>query len=162
VTCFRCRAKRHKAPDCPTKPKSNRRVRLPESEPLELSEEELFGAVNDCDTCITIDTGAQISIVPKECVLPGQWTGNRRKVKAFQGTVVEGEECLVQFRIGVPLASQDMLFMMELAKEKKNKDVKLYHPPRMINGELHKGYLVSRGAVIMHIHLVLLCQLLQW
>jgi len=110
--------------------------------------------------------------VPKQFVLPNQWTGNRRKVKAFQGTIVEGEECSVQFKIGgrtfdreavavdgelihwtpcfrVPLASQEMLFMMELAKE-KDKEAQLYHPPRMIDGQLHAGYLVSGGAVVTH------------
>jgi len=158
VTCFRCRAKGHKAPDCPSRPKSNRRVRLPENEPLELNEEELFGAVNGFDTCITVDTGAQISVVPKQFVLSTQWMGNVRKVKAFQGTVVEGEECSVEFKIGgrtfsreavavdgelihwtpcfrVPLASEDMLFMVELAKEKDGKEVQLYHPPRMVEKE---------------------------
>jgi len=105
-------------------------------------------------------------------VLPGQWTGNRRKVKGFQGTIVEGEECMVQFTIGgrtfgreavavegdlihwtpcfrVPLAPQEeMLFMMKLANEKISKEIQLYQPPRMLNGTLHSGYLVSSGEVV--------------
>jgi len=174
VVCFRCRAKGHKSPDCPSRPKGNRRVEFSNREPIALSEEELFGDVNSCATSITIDTGAQISIVPRECVLSDQWTGNRRKVRGFQGAIVEGEECRVQFTIGgrkfdreavavegemihwtpclrVPLRPREELdFLLKLAKEKEEKDTVRYQPPRMVRGKLRSGFMVSGGDLNTH------------
>jgi len=168
ITCFRCKAKGHKSPDCPTRPKGNRRVQLPSREPLELQEEELFGAIGDCQLSITVDTGAQISVVPKECVRPDQLTGEQRKVRSFQGLLVEGEACKGQFTLGgkvfnreavaiagdllnwtpcfrVPLTPRSELeFVMDLAeKRRKEEGAHLYVPPKLHQGKLLSGYLVS-------------------
>jgi len=90
VVCFRCNGKGHKSPACPTKPKGNRRVSLPACEPVALSHEELFGSVEEYSMSITIDTGAQISIVPRQCVRDDQMKGTMQKVRSFQGSLVEG------------------------------------------------------------------------
>jgi len=100
VVCFRCKAKGHKSPDCPSKPKSNRRVQIPDREKLVLQSEEMFGSVNSCGMSVTIDTGAQISIVPVECVEPSQMVGRKQRVRSFQGSLVEGEACIVEFTFG--------------------------------------------------------------
>jgi len=97
VVCFRCNQKGHKSPDCPTRPKTNRRIQCPDRKPLELQDEELFGAIGDCKLSVTVDTGAQISVVPRECVRPDQLTGEIKKVRSFQGLLVEGEACKVKF-----------------------------------------------------------------
>jgi len=67
---------------------------------MKLQEEELFGKVNSCGLSVTIDTGAQISIVPLECVEPDQMMGRKMKVRSFQGAMVEGEACIVNFEFG--------------------------------------------------------------
>jgi len=100
VVCFRCSQKGHKSPDCPTRPKTNRRIQCPDGKPLELQEEELFGAIGDCKLSVTVDTGAQISVVPRECVHPNKLTGVTKKVRSFQGLLVEGEACNVDFILG--------------------------------------------------------------
>jgi len=53
-------------------------VRVKEREPLRLSSEEVFGYLGDWGMCITVDTGAQISIVPIECVEKEQLTGKKQ------------------------------------------------------------------------------------
>jgi len=57
-------------------------------------------AIGECKLSITVDTGAQISVVPKECVHSDQLTGVIRKVRSFQGLLVEGEVCNVDFVLG--------------------------------------------------------------
>jgi len=49
--------------------------------------------------CMMVDTGAQVSIVPLECVRPEQLTGVKQKVRSFQGALVEGDACKVEFEI---------------------------------------------------------------
>jgi len=166
ITCFRCKAKGHKSPECPTRPKGNRRVQVPVRTTQCLESEELFGYVGKWGMGITVDTGAQVSIVPIECVEPCQLLGVRQTVKTFEGTPIEGEACMVQFRLGdrcfdreavaiagelihwtpcfrVPLTPRtDMEFLMNLAEE-KGEGEQLYVPPQMHQGRLLSGYMVS-------------------
>jgi len=99
IMCFRCKAKRHKSPDCPSKPKGNRRVQMPVKTTQCLLKDELFGHIGKWGIAVTIDTGAQMSIVPSECVEPCQFTGKRQVVETFEGTMVEGDACVVQFKL---------------------------------------------------------------
>jgi len=46
---------------------------------------------------ITIDSGAQISVVPLECVKPEQFMNRKMAVRGFQGALEEGEACIVEF-----------------------------------------------------------------
>jgi len=173
VVCFRCKGKGHKSPDCPTRPKGNRRVQMPGKEPMCLASEELFGYIGKWGMSMTIDTGAQVSIVPIECVEPDQLLGVRQKVRSFQGALVEGEACNVEFLVGdrvfkreavgikgdlinwtpclrVLLSPrEDMDYVMRLAEEKVSKDQQLYQPLRYHNGKLRSRYLVSEGDVSM-------------
>jgi len=166
ITCFRCKAKGHKSPDCPTRPKGNRRVQVPERTTLCLESEELFGYIGKWGMGITIDIGAQVSIVPIECVEHDQLLGVKQTVKTFEGTPIEGEACNVQFVLGgrtfnreavaiagelihwtpcfrVPLTPRaDMDFVIDLAEE-KGEGEQLYVPPKMHQGKLLSGYLVS-------------------
>jgi len=168
VVCFRCSQKGHKAPDCPTRPKTNRRIQCPDRKPLELQEEEFFGAIGECKMSITVDTGAQISVVPRECVHPDRLMGVTKKVRSFQGLLVEGEACSVDFVVGdrvfsreavavegslinwtpclqVPfLPREDLDYIMGLAEQKNREEPQLYQPPRVQDGVLHSGFLVSR------------------
>jgi len=107
-------------------------------------------------------------VVPRECVHPDRLTGVTKKVRSFQGTLVEGEACKVDFRVGertfsreavavegslinwtpclqVPLSPRgDLDYLMGLAEEKNKEEPQLYQPPRMQHGILHSGFLVSR------------------
>jgi len=80
VTCFTCHLKGHKSLQCTSKRKGNRKVRLPDDKLEILQHEELFGRVGKYGMSITCDTGAQISVVPRECVEPQQFTGVRQAV----------------------------------------------------------------------------------
>jgi len=175
VTCFRCRAKGHKSPDCPLKPKSNRRVILPDSDPFVLQHDEEFGSIGDCKLCVTVDSAAQLSLVPKECVRPDQFTGKKQWVMAFNGALEEGDMCRVDITVAgrifpreavalpgdtirwKPCLSvhhgpqDDMLFLVALPRERRLRgqgEVK-YQPPKMINGKLQSRYLVSESDVVM-------------
>jgi len=166
--CFKCNKKGHKSPDCPSRPKGNRRVQLPERKPVALSSEELFGSVGEGSMSITIDTGAQVSVIPIECVREDQLVGRKQMVKSFQGSQVEGEACIVKFVLGgrtfereaiavegslinwtpcfqVPLSPRaDLDFLMELAEQKNTTgEEQMYIPPRMFEGTLQTGYMVS-------------------
>jgi len=174
VTCFRCNKKGHKSPDCPTRPRGNRRVQVPDRKPVPLHDEEVFGSLNGCDLPVTIDTGAQITIVLIECVQDTQMMGRKMIVKSFQGSSVEGEACIVSFEFGgryfereavavpgdtlnwtpclqVSLSEGDDLdFLRDLARRKS-------HPtgehmcvrPVMERGKLMSGYMVSGPDVIV-------------
>jgi len=168
VLCFRCNGKGHKSPNCPTKPKSNRKVCMNDSEPVIVQQEELFGSIGSCNLSVTVDTGAQISIVPLECVRADQLTGRKQNVRSLQGALVEGEACRVQFVIvektfdreavavkgdlinwvpcmQIPLTPKTELeYIMELAGEKaRTGKEQRYLPIRVQDGVLHSGYLVS-------------------
>jgi len=170
IICFRCKQKGHKSPECPTRPKGNRRVQVPDRTPLCLENEELFGYIGKCGMGVMIDTGAQVSIVFIECVEPDQLVGKKQTVKTFEGTPIQGEACEVQFVLGgrtfnrdavaiagellhwtpcfrVPLTPRsDLDFLMYLAEE-KGQGEQLYVPPKIHKGRLLSGYLVSGDGV---------------
>jgi len=158
----------HKSPNCPTKPKGNRKVQLPNRVPQVLQHEELFGSICEYDMSITCDTGAQVSIVPIECVRADQLTGETQRVKDFHGSLIEGKVCRVRFQIGgrsfdrdavaisgdlinwtpcfqVPYnPRQDMTFIVDQMEKKFSKEEEqLYLPPTIEDGVLKSGYMVS-------------------
>jgi len=173
VICFRCNKKGHKSPECPTRPKGNRRVQVPSRKTMKLQEEELFGRVNSCGLSVTIDTGAQISIVPLECVEQDQLMGRTMKVRSFQGAMVEGEACIVNFEFGgrkfereaVAVAGNvinwtpcfqvsfstgdDLDYLKELARHRRaTLGDQLYVQPAMEKGKLQTGYVVSEHEMV--------------
>jgi len=141
-------------------------------EPLRLASEEVFGYIGKWGMSMTVDTGAQVSIVPIECVEPDQLLGTKQKVLSFQGMMVEGERCNVEFSVGgkvfqreavgvqgesikwtpclrVPLKPrEDMEYFLRIAEERDETNQQLYQPLRIQDGRLTSGYLVSEGAVV--------------
>jgi len=122
---------------------------------------------------VTVNTGAQVSIVPIECVEPSQMVGRKMKVRSFQGSLVEGEACIVNFKFGgrvfereavavegslinwtpcfqVSFSTEDDLdFLRELARERQQENgEQLYVQPRMKGGKLQTGYMVSGDDVV--------------
>jgi len=168
LTCFKCGKKGHKSPECPSRPRGNRRVQDITRTPVPLNDEEIFGSLNGCDLPVTIDTGAQISIVPMECVLKEQMVGRKMTVRGFQGSIIEGEACIVNFKfknrafereaVAVPgkvvnwtpclqvslSEGDDLDFLRDLARQKMTSEIKpTCVRPVMDRGKLLPGYMVS-------------------
>jgi len=95
ITCFRCHQKGHKAPACPSRPKGNRRVKIPSGKLLYLQHNELFGKVGRHSMPITCDSGAQVSVVPEECVTKEELTGETQVLEDFHTGRVTGKVCNV-------------------------------------------------------------------
>jgi len=139
-----------------------------------LRPDELFGRVGRYAMSIKCDTGAQISIVPRECVEPHQFTGKRQIMKAFQGILIEGKVCNVTVTIAnreferVAVAVQgeilhwtscfhvpyrprsEMEFILDEMEKKDQLEEKDRHylPPEMKDGALISGEMVSAGIVL--------------
>jgi len=143
-------------------------VQVPGRKPVPLNDEEIFGSLNGCDLPVTIDTGAQISIIPIECVKQDQMMGRKTVVKSFQGSIVEGEACIVTFSfsgrdfereaVAVPgdtihwtpcfqvslSEGDDLDFLRDLAREKNDSTGEnMCVKPMMKGGRLLTGYMVS-------------------
>jgi len=102
VTCFRCHQKGHKSPNCPSRPKGNRRVKLPVDKLLFLQPNELFGKVGPHSMAITCDSGAQVSVVPEECVTDEELTGEVQILEDFHTGRVTGKVCQGRCSDGLP------------------------------------------------------------
>jgi len=174
VVCFKCNQKGHKAPDCPTRPKTNRRVKLPVDKLVYLNPNELFGQVGVHGMPITCDSGAQISVVPEECVEPSEFSGELQVLEDFHTGRVTGRVCHVNFKIGgrtfrkravtqpgellrwtpcmaVPLNPRDeMDFILSQIGEKEAacREDSRYLPPTFQNGMLISGLMAVDGEVV--------------
>ena len=95
VTCFRCRQQGHISPNCLKKPTSKiKRVQVNEDLIETLKENEVFGAVGLYRMPITIDTGAEVTVVPEEAVEPYQLTGETKTLRSFNNTESTGKSCM--------------------------------------------------------------------
>ena len=91
VICFICQEEGHKAPQCPKKmvkeePKSEGARTRPLNR-LKVSkkpETELPGKVNESEVVVLLDSGANISVIPKHLVFPEQYTGETIWVRPFK------------------------------------------------------------------------------
>jgi len=99
ITCFRCHHKGHKSPNCPSRPKGNRRVKLLSEKLLYLQSNELFGQVGRHSMPITCDSCAEVSVVPEESVEEEELTGETQILEDFHTGRVEGNVCNVGLTI---------------------------------------------------------------
>ena len=99
VTCFRCRQKGHKSTHCPLKTNRIKKINVPADRMIPLRKNEDFGTIGDHQLPITCDTGAEVTVVPAECVLPHQLTGETCELKAFNQTKSEGQWCNIELVI---------------------------------------------------------------
>ena len=60
-----------------------KRVQIPSEKIVPLIENKLFGSVGSHRMPITCDSGADISVVPEECVMAEQFTGTKCQVDSF-------------------------------------------------------------------------------
>ena len=68
VVCFSCQQVGHKSPNCPKKLPSVKRIQIPMSKVVSLKPNEVLGTVEGHVMPIICDSGAEISVVPEECV----------------------------------------------------------------------------------------------
>ena len=103
VTCFRCRQQGHISPNCPKKPASKvRRVRIQEDLIQTLKENEVFGAVGPYRMPITLDTGADITVVPEESVEQDQFIGETCELRSFNDGKSRGRKFICTGHGGRP------------------------------------------------------------
>ena len=85
VTCFVCGEIGHKSPSCPQRrDKAAKRVVTRQTEPEVLGENDLLESVDGCSFPATLDTGASITLLPKEFVKKEALTGETEQVRGFR------------------------------------------------------------------------------
>ena len=100
VTCYTCRQKGHMSPNCPKRANKVKRVKVSEDQIVSLRRNEVFGSVGPHRMPVTCDTGAEITVVPAECVEPHQKTGEKCVLRSFNDAKITGECCTVDITVG--------------------------------------------------------------
>ena len=67
---------------------------------LALKRNEVFSFIEGHGMAITCDTGADVTVIPEECVQPQHFTGQQCELKAFNATKTTGRWCTVEIKIG--------------------------------------------------------------
>ena len=83
VTCFNCHQRGHKSPQCPQRQTQVKIIQIPSNKVVPLKDNELFGSVGMHRLPITCDSGADISVVPEECVSLDQFTSQMCEIDSF-------------------------------------------------------------------------------
>ena len=82
IVCFVCREVGHKSPQCPKGNKEKvRKVSIQANLIERLATNDVMAKINDTRIPMTIDPGAEVSIVPLELVKQGEFTGESTKCK---------------------------------------------------------------------------------
>ena len=100
TTCFSCHQKGHISPNCPARKSKVKKVRVQASQIESLKYNEVFGSVGPHRMPITLDTGAEITVVPEEAVDPSQFTGDTCELRSFNNMKSQGRKCIVQVSAG--------------------------------------------------------------
>ena len=103
ITCFVCREVGHKSPQFPTRNKEKvKKVKIDAHLIETLAENDVMASVNSHLVPMTLDSGAEISLVPKEFVNPDNYTGESLKFKGVDaaGEWIEAKVANVTIRIG--------------------------------------------------------------
>ena len=174
ITCFTCQQKGHKSPQCPQRNTQVRRIQIPAEKVRSLRDNELFGSVGAHRLAVTCDSGADISVVPEECVDPSQFTGEICQIDSFNKIRSSGKLCDIiitlngrQFKrravtqpgkdlewiacLSLPFANRgEWEFVTRQMHDKfqQAEEETLYLPPEVKDGIFKSGILVSEGTVI--------------
>ena len=176
LTCFNCHQKGHISPNCPAK-KKVKKVRVLEDRIVSLNTNEIFGEVGPHRMPITLDTGAEVTVVPAEAVEPHQFSGETKTLRAFNNGESTGKVCTVDisfrgqvFRkqavtqpgeslgwsvcLSLDLtdpAGREFLSEQIARRAEMSEREALYVPPEMRGGTLVSGVLVSEAKVVKKI-----------
>ena len=174
ITCFNCRQTGHKSPQCPLRIKQVKKINIPANKVVPLARNEVFGSMGKHRLPITCDTGAQVTLVPEECVEPIQFTGETCVLATVNDTKFEGKRCEVDITIddrvfhrkavtqpgkllhwtvclSIDMGDrQEGLFVLDqMGKRAKLKEEEaLYLPPEIKDGAVLSGVMVSEGNLV--------------
>ena len=98
ITCFNCQNKGHKSPQCPLR--QVKYVQVGSVEPKVLKDNEMMGNIGQHVLPVTCNSGADITIVPEECVEQAEFTGETCEVASFNRKISLGKTCNVEVMIG--------------------------------------------------------------
>ena len=103
VKCFECGELGHKSPSCPKrKGKATKRVSTRRRRTEVLADNELLGRVNGYWFPMTLDTGASVSLIPREFVGEDAFTGRTEHLRGFDknAPTIEAPIARVELEIG--------------------------------------------------------------
>ena len=98
IVYFHCQKKGHKSYQCPLQ--QVKKVQMALAEPRVLKDNELIGSVGQYVLPIASDSGADVTVVPEECVLAQNFTGNTCDVASFNRKISTGKTCNGVVNIG--------------------------------------------------------------
>ena len=99
MTCYTCQQKGDKSPQSPQRQSQVKRIQIPSDKVVPLRDNELFGSVGAHRMPITYDSGADISVLPEDSVLPEQFTGTSCEIDSFNKIRSSGKLCNVTISI---------------------------------------------------------------
>ena len=174
TTCFSCHKKGHISPNCPTRKNKVKKVRVEEDKIEILKPNEVFGAVGPHRMPVTLDTGAEVTVVPEEAVERSQFTGGTCELRSFNDTKSVGRKCVVQVSVGKQTFTREAVtqpgkslgwsvclslnladskerdFLMEQTAARANMPERhtLYIPPEVRTGFLVSGLPITEVMVV--------------
>ena len=83
IRCFACGELGHKSNVCPKKKDKLKRLTIPWKHVRELGYSDIMGKVNGVTLPITMDSGADVSLVPIEAVKQSDYTGETSGIQSF-------------------------------------------------------------------------------
>ena len=134
---------------------------------------DMLGWVEGHALPITCDSGAEITVVPEECIAESQFKGESCMVSTFNNSKAIGKQCNVKIHVGDRVFTrtavtqpgddiswsaclsldlsddEDTKFLIGQLKLKDQKEDELhYMPPRMEQGKFNPAIMVSQGNVV--------------
>ena len=99
--CYSCYDVGHKSPQHPKKKKGTvKRVEIPVDRVTSLNANEVIAEISGVRIPLTIDSGAQMTVVPLEVVKPEELTGETTKLNGIIDGGYEGQQANVRFTVG--------------------------------------------------------------